>query len=183
MSQKRVSWNSPEIYGEKVLMSAPAKLPLSILLIVINQGSLLTDMSCRSVRFLSNDLKWSGEQLLTHSNDKVIKNATHTRARSALFMTVSSNCWESLGPRKPSIWWVFDEWMKEQTQNQYGTLRAGLISATNCHMLMSTKSTSLALVLLLIKWECWAWWFAMLLLALSLLALFTFKSYLKGCAP
>lgn len=55
MSQKYVSWNSPELYDEKVLMSAPAKLSLSTLLLVINQESLLTDMLHRSVRFLCND--------------------------------------------------------------------------------------------------------------------------------
>lgn len=48
--------NSPEIYGEKVLLSAPALLLVSTLLTVINQGSLVTDMSCRSVWFLGNDL-------------------------------------------------------------------------------------------------------------------------------
>lgn len=178
MSQKRVSWNSPEIYGEKVLMSAPAKLPLSTPLIGINQGSLLTDMSCRSIRFLCNDLgssSWPTAMTMWST-------VTLTQEPGLLYSWLYPRTAETArDPGDPP--WVSEEWMNEQTQNRNGDLNAGLISATNSHMSTSKYSTSLALVLSLTRWECWAWWFPMLLSALSLLALLTLKSYLKGCAP
>ena len=143
-------------------MSAPAKLPLSTPLIVINQGSLFTDVSCRSVRFLCNDLgnsswptamtKWSAVTL------------TQEFDWSALFMHGFQNYRENLGPRglpSMSIWWM-NEWMNEwQTQNQHGDLSAGLIFATISHMSASKYST-LSGLSFVIKWnECWAQSFPM----------------------
>ena len=145
MSQKHVSWNSPEICGEKVLMSAPVMLPLSTLLIVINQGSLLTDLSCRSVRFLGNGLGNSSWP-------------TAVTQWSTLPLTQELALILEL-QREPGTQETLHECLRNEwtNSNQYGDLSAGLISATNSHMSMSKCSSSLALFLLLMKWGCWAW--------------------------
>lgn len=97
--------------ARKTLLSAPAKLPLSTLLIPQPWGSLLTDMLDRLVRFLCTDLRSSWPTTVTDSD-------THEPGQLSLWLSQPRNAegaWDPGGSPETSGEWLDEQGSKFRT--------------------------------------------------------------------